>query len=71
MYVDEGYLIHFRMVEATVFLDTFNTKGIFGYPSPDLCLNLILSLCLPFQIMFNQLNLPQMDSNQVVKTCER
>ena len=27
--------------------------------------------CVPFQIMSNQLNLPQVDSNQVVETSER
>ena len=26
--------------------------------------------CVPFQIMSNQLNVPQVDSNQVVETCE-
>ena len=61
---------------------------IFWYPSPDLCLDTILSRrsiwtiplisrlgicsdrCLPFQIMSNQLNLPQVDSNQVVETSQ-
>jgi hypothetical protein len=28
---------HFRMMEATVFLETFNAADIFWYPSPDLC----------------------------------
>jgi hypothetical protein len=65
---------------------------MFWYPSPDLCLDTILSRrsmdnsfnlmawfllwhalsnvgpyidrCVPFQIMSNQLNLPQVDSNQ-------
>ena len=30
-------------MEATVFLGTFNAGDIFWYPSPDLCLNIILS----------------------------
>ena len=34
---------HLRMVEATVFLGTFNAADIFWYPSPDLCLDTILS----------------------------
>ena len=29
---------HLRIMEATVFLRTFNTADIFWYPSPDLCL---------------------------------
>ena len=32
-----------RMMEATVFLGTFNAAEIFWYPSPDLCLDTILS----------------------------
>jgi hypothetical protein len=32
------------MIEATVFLGTFNAADIFWYPSPDRCLNKILSL---------------------------
>ena len=35
---------HLRMMEATVFLGTFNAADIFCYPSPDLCLDTILSL---------------------------
>ena len=35
--------IHLRMIEATVFLGTFNAADIFWYPSPDLCLDTILS----------------------------
>ena len=31
-----------RMMEATVFLGTFNAADIFWHPSPDLCLNTIL-----------------------------
>ncbi len=74
----------------------FNAAEIFLYPSPDLCLNIMLSRrstdnsfhymawfvlwhalltvgpyinrCLTFQIISNQLNLPQVDSNQVVET---
>ena len=87
---------HLRMMEATVFLRTFNAADIFLYPSPDLCLDTILSQsstensfdlmawflltcnvncgtlnrCVPFQIMSNQLNLPQVDSNQVVETSQ-
>ena len=36
-------LFHLRMMEATVFLGTFNAVEMFWYPSPDLCLNTILS----------------------------
>ena len=36
-------LFHLRMMEATVFLGTFNAVDIFWYPSPDLCLDTILS----------------------------
>jgi hypothetical protein len=32
-----------KMIEATVFLGTFNAADIFSYPSPDLCLDTILS----------------------------
>ena len=31
------------MMEATVFLGTFTAADIFWYPSPDLCLDIILS----------------------------
>ena len=34
---------HLRMMEATVFLGTFNAAEMFLYPSPDLCLDTILS----------------------------
>jgi hypothetical protein len=34
---------HLRMMEATVFLGTFNASDIFWYPSPGLCLDKILS----------------------------
>jgi hypothetical protein len=34
---------HLRMMEATVFWETFNAAEIFWYPSPDLCLDTILS----------------------------
>ena len=34
---------HLRMMEATAFLGTFNTAEILWYPSPDLCLDTILS----------------------------
>ena len=34
---------HLRMMEATVFLGTFNAAEMFWYSSPDLCLNTILS----------------------------
>ena len=34
---------HLRMMEATVFLGTFNATEMFWYPSPDLCLDTILS----------------------------
>ena len=35
---------HLRMMEATVFLGTFNAAELFWYLSPDLCLDTILSL---------------------------
>jgi hypothetical protein len=35
---------HLRMMEATVFLGTFYAAEMFWYPSPDLCLDIILSL---------------------------
>ena len=34
---------HLRMMGATVFLGPFNSAEMFGYPSPDLCLDTILS----------------------------
>ena len=34
---------HLRTMEATVFLGTFNAADIFWYPSPDPCLDTILS----------------------------
>ena len=37
------YFFHLRMMEATVFLWTFNAREMFWYPSPDLCLDTILS----------------------------
>jgi hypothetical protein len=71
---------------------------MFSFPSPDLCLNTILSWsstdnsfdlmawfllwhalstlgpyidrCVPFQIMSNQLNLPQVDSHQGIETSQ-
>jgi hypothetical protein len=86
---------HIRVMEATVCLGTFNAVDICWSPSPDLCLDTILSWsstdnsfdlmawfllwhalstvgpyidsCVPFQTMSNQLNLPQVDSNQVVE----
>ena len=88
---------HLRTMEATVFLGTFNAAGMFWYPSPDLCLNKILTLSSKdnsFDLMccfflwyelfsdvtlyrqvcaflhFNQLTLPQVDSNQVVETSQ-
>ena len=36
-------IFHLWMMEATVFLGTFNVADIFWYPSPDLCLDTILS----------------------------
>ena len=33
---------HLRMMEATVFLETFNPAEMFWYLSPDLCLDTIL-----------------------------
>ena len=35
---------HLRMMEATVVLGTFNAAEMLGFPSPDLCLDTILSL---------------------------
>ena len=32
-----------KMMDSTVFLGTFNAAEMFWYPSPDLCLNTILS----------------------------
>ena len=89
---------HLRMMEATVFLGTFNAAEMFCYPPPDLCLDTILSQsskdnyfdlmswflflhalstvglyigkCVPFQIISNQLNLPQVDSNQIEETSQ-
>ena len=34
---------HLRMMENTVILGTFNAEKMFWYPSPDLCLDTILS----------------------------
>ena len=34
---------HWRMMEATVSLGTFNTAEMFCFPSPDLCIDTILS----------------------------
>ena len=34
---------HLKMMEASVFLGTFNAAEMFWYPSPDLCLDTILS----------------------------
>ena len=90
---------HLRMMEATVFLGTFNAVEIFWYPSPDLYLDtilsrssyvqylrlhgLVLSLTCTCQLwdliqtgvclsksLSNQLNLPQVDSNEVVETSQ-
>jgi hypothetical protein len=36
-------VLHLRMMEATVFLGTFNAAEMFWYLSPDLCLDTILS----------------------------
>jgi hypothetical protein len=93
-----GNFFHLWMMEDTVILGSFNAADIFWYPSPDLCLDLILSgsstdnffdliawfllwlalstvgpyidRCVPFPIMSNQLNLPLVDSNQVVETSQ-
>ena len=35
--------VHFRIMEATVLLGTFNAEEMFCFPSPDLRLNTILS----------------------------
>ena len=35
---------HLRMTEVTVVLGTFNAAEMFWYPSPDLCIDTILSL---------------------------
>ena len=40
----ESKLLPFlRMMEVTVFMGTFNAADVFWYPSPDLCLDIILS----------------------------
>ena len=36
-------VFHLRMMVATVYLGTFNAAEMFWYPSPDLCLDTILS----------------------------
>ena len=36
-------VFHLRMMEATVFLGTFNNAEMYCYPFPDLCLDTILS----------------------------
>ena len=62
------YVFHLRMMEATVFSGTFNAAEICWYASPALCLDRVIALtctvncgtrCVPFQIVSNQLNLPQ------------
>ena len=79
-------LFHLRMMEATVFLGTFNAAEIFWYPTHDLSLDTILSrsstvisvnlkslafaLTCTVNCGTNQLNLPQVDSNQVVETSQ-
>ena len=84
-------IFHLRMMEATVFLGTFNAAKMFWYPSPVLCLDTI-QLLRPHGLVFaltctvncgtlyrqvsasqtmsNQLNVPQVDSNQVVETSQ-
>ena len=45
---------HLRLTEVTVFLETFIAAAIFRYPSPDLCLDTILSRSsqpTPFDLM--------------------
>ena len=37
-----GSKLYFRMMEATVFLGTFNAAEMFWYPFPDLCFDTIL-----------------------------
>ena len=43
---------HLRMMEATVFLGTFNAAEMFWYTSPDLCLDTILFSELYGQILW-------------------
>jgi hypothetical protein len=48
---------HLRMMEATVFLGTFNDAEFFWYPSQDLCLDTILSqsstdICFDHMVWF-------------------
>ena len=63
-------------MEANVFLGTFNAAEMFWYPSPDLCLDTILFLKAHGLVFAQvcarlyQLNLPQVDSNQVVETSQ-
>ena len=75
---------HLRTMEATVFWGTFDAADIFLVPFPrDNSFSLMawflhrhalstvrpyIDRCVPFQIMSNQLNLPQVDSNQVVES---
>ena len=90
IYPKSPHFFHLTMMEATVFLGTFNAAEMFWYPSLDLFLDTILSQgamdnsfdlmawfllwyalstvgpcidrCVPFQIMYNQLNLPHVES---------
>ena len=91
-------LLPFKNDGSHCALGSFNVVEIVPYPSPDLCLNTILSQtsmdnsfdlmawflswhalstvgpyedrCVPFQMISNQLNLTQVDSNQVVETSQ-
>jgi hypothetical protein len=57
------------MMEATVFLGTFNAAECFWYPSPDMCIDTILSLSsMDNSFDLNGLVFALVDSYQVVKT---
>ena len=95
--LSDSKILPIRMMEATVFLGTFNATEMLWSPSPDMYLDTILyrssmhnsfdlmacffaltcivncgtlytQVWVSFQIMSNQLNLPQVGSNQVVET---
>ena len=58
---------HLGMMEATVFLGTFNAAHIFWYPSPGLCLDTILSQ----SSMYNSFNLMAWFLSTVVPYIDR
>ena len=52
---------HVRMIEASVLIGTFNAADVFLYPSPDLCLDTILSRrstdssCMAWFVLWHEL----------------